>query len=80
MMTIEEALKELREMFPRKWLLIEPNTSATCGPRGRLAIEHFPEIQVDDPNGDVIYHQSNHKSRSLAKAMAQVRQWKQSQE
>ena len=77
---IEEALRELREIFPRKWLYIEPNSHATCRPRGKITIEHFPEIQVDDPSGEVLYHQSNHRPRTLAKAMAEVRAWHASQQ
>lgn len=77
-LTVEAALKELREMFPKMWVYITVQQSGDCNPQGKLDLE-VPTVmvQVDSKDGDVIY---NDMFDSLSEAMAQVRAFKHSQE
>lgn len=76
-LTVEQALKELREMFPKTWVYVTVQQSGDCSPQGKLDIEAPTVIvQVDSDSGDIIY---NDMSDSLSEAMAQVRKWKEGQ-
>lgn len=75
--SVEEALRELREMFPKTWVYITVQQSGDCSPQGKLDIETpTVMVQVDRDNGDIIY---NDMFDSLSEAMQQVRKWKESQ-
>lgn len=71
--TVEEALAELREMFPRCWVYVSLHQDGVLGPKQKLDIVSYVEIQADNKQG-VVY---NDTAPTLADGMAQVRAWKQ---
>lgn len=71
-LTVEEALRELREMFPKMWVYVIVQQSGDYSPQGKLEIETTVIVQVDSDDGDIIY---NDLFDTLNEAMAQVRQW-----
>jgi hypothetical protein len=70
--SVEDCLKELREMFPKTWAYVTVQQSGDCSPRGKCEVETFVIIQVDSNKGDIIYNDS---SDTLSEAMAQIRAW-----
>lgn len=71
-MTVEQAIGELREMFAGKWIAFDFAEDHTVGPRGRHHKQSRYMVQVESPNGDLVYQP---ETKTLDKLMAQVRKW-----
>lgn len=76
-LTVDGALKELREMFPGKWIAFDFSENHTIGPRGKHTMEGVALVQIESTNGDLNYQS---EAKSISKLMQKIRKWKESQQ
>ena len=69
-MTVEEALAELQEIFPRAWCYIDQHSEAEISPKGKRYVATRTEIQIEKGRTGIIYKTT---AATLDEAMAQVR-------